>query len=100
MTREVVINVSFRGDSTWPKINAIGLGPLDYSKDEHSSYKVASCLNYRFSNPILMFGTHIGSNMGLMKETEIGLRCLTGKNTIIRMEMFDRGTEMGGTSGF
>ena len=64
--------------------------------DQYGSCKVAGCLNYTFSNPILMFCTHTRSSMGLMMETEVGLECFTGKDTIIRMEVFDWETKMVG----
>ena len=62
------------------------------------SCKVAAYLNYTFSNSVLMFGTHAGSSMDLMKEMEVGLKYLTGKNTIIKTEMLEGETEMLGFS--
>ena len=66
--------------------------------DEHGWCEVAGCLNSMFSNPILMFCTYTRSNMGLMKETEVGLEYLPGKVTIIRTEVFDGEPKMVGFS--
>ena len=67
------------GESKGPKVKVIGLAPLEHSMYKHGAYKVASCLNYTFCNSILIFGTHTRSSMNLMKETEVDLKCLTGK---------------------